>query len=191
MVDAGSKGFGIVRARSAPPGANAVFLGNTISEARTSWSRAVSELGAWGFYEVPVGTLDNARAHGIAWFHTTPGNAVATSDLTSAAAILGGLGWVLAGAAAGGTAAVTVAEAGGATAAEAGAAGAAGGGAAATAAKYVSGALSNLGSLAAAGGIAALLVDPHFLFRMLKIVGGLALAYIGVKQLAAVGGSRG
>ena len=58
------------------------------------------------------------------------------------------------------------------------------------AAGYASKALSNLASLAKAGGIAALLVDPSFLWRMIKIVGGLALAYIGVKQLANVGGAK-
>lgn len=50
--------------------------------------------------------------------------------------------------------------------------------------------LSNLATLAKAGGIAALLVDPSFLWRMVKIVGGLALAYIGVRQLAGAGGIR-
>lgn len=67
---------------------------------------------------------------------------------------------------------------------------AAAGATAGSAAGYASKALSSLSTLAKAGGIAALLVDPSFLWRLVKIVGGLALAYLGIKQLATAGTAR-
>lgn len=73
-------------------------------------------------------------------------------------------------------------------AAEAGAAGAATGAAASTAG-YATKGLSDLANLAKAGGIAALLVDPHFLLRMLELVGGVLLLYFGLRQLGNVAGA--
>jgi hypothetical protein len=48
-------------------------------------------------------------------------------------------------------------------------------------------AASDIAKAAAVGGLASLITDPSFLYRALKFIGGLLLAYIGIKQLASTG----
>jgi hypothetical protein len=68
-----------------------------------------------------------------------------------------------------------------------------GGGAAAVAKKAASSGAStaakDVAGAVAATSITALLVDPKFLFRALKFIGGLLLAWFGIKQLASAGGA--
>lgn len=78
--------------------------------------------------------------------------------------------------------------AGGGAEATAGGAAASGGIASSAGKGAVSGAASDIVKAAGVASFAALLTDPSFLFRALKFIGGLLLAYIGIKQLAAAGG---
>lgn len=96
-----------------------------------------------------------------------------------------------AGVGAGAGAAAADAAAGGADAAGAGAAGAATTASSASGiAGYASKGLGDLASLAKAGGIAALLVDPHFLWRAVQIVGGAILILMGLRWLANSAGAN-
>jgi hypothetical protein len=137
---------------------------------------------AFGFTPTWLDSLFSQLAQGVYFF--IPGG-------IGARVAAGAGGGAAAGAGAAGAGAAGAAEGAGVTAAEAGAAGAGAGATASTAINYASKALSTLSGLVKVGGIAALLVDPHFLFRIVKIVGGLLLGYLAVRQLAAVGGSGG
>jgi hypothetical protein len=68
--------------------------------------------------------------------------------------------------------------------------GAAGGAAGAAGSKVASNLGNTLKAAAGAATIATLLTDPTFLFRALKFIGGLLLALLGLRQLAAAGGAN-
>lgn len=187
---ASPSGSGIVRYTSTgqiSSATGAVYLGGQ-SINPNNLQNAIGQLGTVGLDEVPGGLttlIGQAESKGSALLKQTPSGATWDPSFTVLAA---GLGLTAGGAlaAAAGDAALGAGEAAagaGADAAET----ATGGGLAGGAASYALKGLSSLSSLAKAGGIAALLVDPSFLWRMVKIVGGLGLVYLGVKQLATVG----
>jgi hypothetical protein len=103
-------------------------------------------------------------------------------DLTGAL-IAFGAGAVGAGAGAAADAAASAAAADGTAAAGSGAA-------ASQATGYTSAAIKGLSSLSAAGGLAALLVDPRFLLRMAEVIGGFVLVLMGIRFLANAGGAN-
>lgn len=116
-----------------------------------------------------------AALHGLPEPFSPSAGSALIQDLLPIAGIVGA--GVAAGASSGETAA-----AGGATGAVV----------AAVAKGAASGAASDIVKAAGVASFAALLTDPSFLYRALKFIGGLLLAYIGIKQLAAAaGGSSG
>ena len=98
LVNAGSQGYGVVYAKGPAAGTpHSVFLGTTAKEIETNLPTAVSHLGLQGLFEAPGGAAEIthlALTKHSAWYHGTPGNAVATNDLYTLA--LGSVGGPLA-----------------------------------------------------------------------------------------------
>jgi hypothetical protein len=152
-----------------------------------SWDQAISDYNAGPAGPYQPKYVASVQSDGSGFKATQ----LSSSTWGAIAAVLGIVAPVAAGAGAF-DAVVGALGLGGASDAAAGdaAGGAAAGGAAGGAGGYALKGLSDLSSLAKAGGIAALLVDPSFLFRALKVVGGLVLAYFALRQFAAAGGAR-
>lgn len=156
--------------------AAAHYLSDLFNQTKT-WSTALQKYsgGGYGLSQVDAKSVQLNQGSGhYSGGGISPSAALLGGSIAGVGAIAAGAGDLAAGA---DTAIGTTADAGAA-------ASAAGGGAAAT---YGAKSLSDLATLAKTGGIAALLIDPHFLLRAVEIVGGLALAYFGLKQLAVVG----
>lgn len=154
-----------------------------------SWETALRGYSGGGYGLAHVDALDVQLQQGSGAYSgggVSPSAAILGGSLAGAAAIIGAAG-AGADAVAAGTDAVTGAPALGSaeadtSAAEAAAAGGAGG--------YATKGLSDLASLAKAGGLAALLVDPHFLVRAAKIIGGFLLILLGLRELANAAGAN-
>lgn len=193
LVGLSSGGFGIAQGANGQPPTSAAgsgvtsaqYLGSTFRDVQANWTRAVADTGQVLGYEVGPsdlqGAFNAARQSGAGIFKPgTVSSAQAVSDLTYAAAFVGGLvGVGITGA--GGTGAL--AGTGGADVAAGEAA--AGGGAAGTAASTAAKALSGAAGTAAAG----FALDKYWpaILKVLEaaalFLGGSLLAVLALREL--------